>query len=489
MSIDRDLDRIISKINTYEFISRQLEPDQHGRKILQDEVIHLTESFLQGLPNRKAYQAIPSMGLGMRDLSIDSEPKSIETLSKHIQSHMIEPGLCPASGGHIAYIPGGGLYPAALGDYIADVTNEYAGVFYAGPGAVRMENMLLEWLCSLFSYPKGASGNLTSGGSMANLIAIVTARDARKISARKIPDQVIYMTRQTHHCVKKSINIAGLREANISYIDMDDAYRMSPTHLSTCIEVDIQKGLQPCMVIASAGTTDTGAVDPLNEISQICKKYNIWFHVDAAYGGFFIMAEETEHLFNGIDQADSIVVDPHKGLFLPYGSGAILVRNKSLLYQSHHMQASYLQDTESGSHEDSPADLSPELTKPFRGLRMWLPLQLFGTNAFKACLKEKIWLCRYFYEKVQEIGFEVGPYPALSVMLYRFIPKNKDANSFNLAIQEFVKNDGTVFISSTTIDSVVYLRLAVLSFRTRFSTIKKCLHSLEKAVHYLSYSE
>ena len=117
---------------------------------------------------------------------------------------------------------------------------------------------------------------------------------------------------------------------------------------------------------------------------------------------------------------------------------------------------------------------------------MWLPLQLFGTDAFKACLQEKIWLCRYFYEKVQALGFEVGPYPSLSVMLYRYNPDKKEANSFNLALQEYVKNDGTVFISSTTINETVYLRLAVLSFRTRLATIDKCLAVLEKGVAALS---
>ena len=283
MQTDWDIHVITAKIKQYEKIARHLEPDPKQRESLQKEVLNLTESFLNSLESRKAYQAIPTMGIGIRDLAVENQPKPMSTLMDTLQQHMVEPGLCPASGGHIAYIPGGGVYPSALGDYIADITNEYAGVFYAGPGAVRIENVLIEWLCSLFNYPKDAGGNLTSGGSIANLISIVTARDARKISARQIPDQVIYMTQQTHHCVKKAINIAGLKETTIRYINMDDRYRMDTDHLASSILHDIDNGLSPCMVIASAGTTDTGAVDPLYDISKICKDHKLWFHVCLLY--------------------------------------------------------------------------------------------------------------------------------------------------------------------------------------------------------------
>jgi len=262
---------------------------------------------------------------------------------------------------------------------------------------------------------------------------------------------------------------------------MDNHFRMNPQALEKAIEEDKKNGLLPFMIIASAGTTDTGSIDPLEHIAAICKNHNLWFHVDAAYGGFFILTDEIKDKFKGIEQADSIVIDPHKGLFLPYGSGAVLVRNAKWLYDSQHMDASYMQDTFDDIEELSPADLSPELTKPFRGLRMWLPLQLLGVAPFRACLEEKIWLCRYFYEEIQKIeGFEVGPYPELSVMMYRFVPKEGDANSYNLDLVNRVKEEGSVFLSSTTINGIVYLRLAVLAFRTHLHTIDKCLEVLRK---------
>jgi glutamate/tyrosine decarboxylase-like PLP-dependent enzyme len=235
------------------------------------------------------------------------------------------------------------------------------------------------------------------------------------------------------------------------------------------------------MVIGSAGTTDVGAVDPLDAIADVCVEFKLWFHVDAAYGGFFIMTDEVKSLFKGIERSDSLVIDPHKGLFLPYGTGAVLVKNGQQLFESQHMVASYLQDSYLDVEEVSPADLSPELTKHFRGLRLWLPLQLYGVETFRSALSEKIWLTRYFYEEIQKMeGFEVGPYPQLSVMTYRFVPKSGDANTFNARLVEEVRNDGRVFLSSTMIDGVFYIRLAVLSFRTHLSTIQTCLQVLRE---------
>lgn len=448
---------------------------------MRTAVVEYSENFLHNIDQLKAYQTTADKGKALWEHPITEEGISIHQALEILTYNVDRPGLNPASGGHIAYIPGGGLYPSSLGDYLADITNRYAGVFYASPGAVRLENMLLDWMCRLFGFPKGAGGNLTSGGSMANLIAVVTARDHGQFKAKDFDKLVIYSTAQAHHCTKKAIKISGLAEAIQRNIPMDTYYKMDAQALAQAIVQDKKAGLIPFMVIASAGTTDTGAIDPLNAIADICQEEEIWFHVDGAYGGFFILTDEAKTQLQGIERADSIVIDPHKGLFLPYGSGAVLVRNAKWLYDSQHMEANYLQDAFDDIEELSPADLSPELTKPFRGLRMWLPLQLFGLAPFRSALSEKIWLCRYFYEEIQKIeGFEVGNYPDLSVMIYRFLPPQGDANAYNLDLVNQVKEDGQVFISSTTIDGIVYLRLAVLSFRTHLSTIQTLLKVLQK---------
>ena len=213
---------------------------------------------------------------------------------------------------------------------------------------------------------------------------------------------------------------------------------------------------------------------------RLQKKHNLWYHIDGAYGGFFILTEYGKQALKGIELSDSVVLDPHKGLFLPYGLGMVLVRNRQALMDSQYYKANYMQDALSADEELSPADLSPELTKHFRGLRLWLPLQLLGLKPFRACLEEKIMLARYFYSEVKKMGFEMGPYPDLSVASYRFIPKTGDANAFNKRMMEEMVKDGRVFISSTMLEDRFMLRLAVLSFRTHLSTINILLEQLRE---------
>ena len=347
--------------------------------------------------------------------------------------------------------------------------------------------MLLRWMADLIGYPAQAAGNLTSGGSIANLIGIVTARDAQQLKAKDFERAVIYLSKQVHHSVAKAIRIAGLKECIVRHVPLDNHYRMRSKALEQQIVADKAAGLLPWLVIASAGTTDTGAVDPISTIGEIAHQQGLWYHIDGAYGAFFILCDEGQQILKGMDRSDSLVMDPHKGLFLPYGCGAVLVKDRQKLLDSHYYLANYMQDTVSANEELSPADLSPELTKHFRGLRVWLPLKLIGLAPFRACLAEKIELARYFYEKIQRIdGFEVGPFPDLSVVTYRYVPKRGDANAFNQKLVQKMHEDGRVFISSTVLDGTFTLRAAVLAFRTHRDTIDLALDTLRQKAEQLA---
>lgn len=350
-----------------------------------------------------------------------------------------------------------------------------------------MELALVDWMCGLVGYPESASGDLTSGGSMATLSALVTARDACGIDYSRIPQSCIYLTGQAHHCIGKALHVAGLKDVHKRIVSMDTRYRMDTADLKRNIGRDRAQGLEPWLVIASAGTTDTGAVDPIQDIAAVARQEGLWFHLDAAYGGFFLLCEPGREQLKGIGLADSIVLDPHKGLSLPYGSGAVLVRDRKFLLQSNAYNASYMQDArqEGAVHESplSPADLSLELTRPFRGPRMWFPLRLFGLQVFRASIEEKVLLARYFYHEISKFdGFETGPYPDLSIVTYRYLPHTGDANVFNKRLLEAVLDDGKVFISSTTIDGNYTLRLAVLNFRTHRQHIDYLLTLLKRTV-------
>jgi glutamate/tyrosine decarboxylase-like PLP-dependent enzyme len=480
---------MLDTIRRLEQIALALEPAPGARAASRGAVVDYAEEFLSRIDELPAYVVTEDKGKGIFDSPIAEAPMPVGEAIELLRRHVDRPGLNPASGGHLGYIPGGGIYTSALGDYLADVMNRYAGVFFGSPGAVHLENMLLAWMAELIGYPKGYGGNLTSGGSIANLIGIVAARDSCLASSADIPRSAIYLTQQAHHSVDKAIRIAGLRECVLRHVPMDARYRLDAQSLARLMDEDARAGLRPWLVIASAGTTDTGAVDPLPAIGAVARSHGAWLHVDAAYGGFFILCEEGRKILSGLDQADSIVIDPHKGLFLPYGSGAVLVREGAKLRNSFWYQAAYLQDAFAASDDLSPADLSPELTKHFRGLRLWLPLKLHGLAPFRAAVEEKILLARYFYEEIRKVpGFEVGNAPDLSVVTYRYVPASGDANLFNERLVKEVHKDGRVFLSSTMLDGKFVLRLAVLSFRTHLRTIDLTIEVLKEKVRLLQSS-
>jgi len=477
---------MINQIKVLEEVARRLEPGADQRALWLEKVTAYAENFINDIPNAPVYIGDGEQGRGLFDSPISEEGIDIETALALLKCNVDRPGLNPTSGRFLGYIPGGALYPAALGDYLAAITNRYAGVFFASPGAVRMENMLLRWMAGVVGYPESSAGNLTSGGSVANLAGIVTARDAYQIEGAEVGRAVVYLTEQVHHSVGKALRLAGLRSCVKRFIPVDARYRMDAGALAEAIATDKRSGLQPWLIVASAGTTNTGSVDPLAAIGDIAAAEQLWFHIDGAYGAFFTLCSEGQKILAGMDRSDSIVMDPHKTLFLPYGSGAVLVKERQKLYSSHNHQADYMQDALAAVEELSPADLSPELTKHFKGLRLWLPLKLFGLAPFRAALEEKMLLARYFHHKIQEIdGFETGPEPDLAVAIYRYLPKRGDANKFNQRLIKEIHQDGRVFVSSTVIDGNFVLRLAVGAYRTHLADIDLTLDILKEKVNDL----
>lgn len=482
-----------NRLQELETTARKLEqPDEAFRmdrvEPAAEEAFAYARHFLSTLPEQKAFVEDVTTPRLLQQYPVQDEPREASEVFTLLHRVFDNVSLNAASGGHLAYIPGGGLYYAALGDYLAAVTNKYSTVFYISPAAVKMENLLIRWMCELVGYPADKSGGyLTSGGSLANLSAIVAARDAKEVKAERIPRSVVYFTHQVHHCVLKDLRVAGLAECVIREVPMNEAYEMRAEALAAMVEADLKEGLYPWLVVASAGSTDVSAIDPLNEIADIAEKYKLWFHVDAAYGGFFLLTEMGKQKMKGIHRADSVVMDPHKGLFMPYGTGAVIVKDVQTLWRSNHFDANYMQDAIPYHDEISPADISPELSRHFRGLRVWLPLQLHGLKPFRAALEEKMLLTQYFYHEVKKLGFETGPFPELSVMIYRYVPARLKGNiaainEYNAKILKSVNADGKVFISSTSLNGEYWLRLAVLSFRTHRTHIDYLLQLLKKIV-------
>lgn len=300
---------------------------------------------------------------------------------------------------------------------------------------------------------------------------------------------MIYTTTQSHHSIIKALRVIGLEECILRHVDMDDNFRMDALALKYQIESDAKAGLYPFLIIANAGSTDVGAVDPLDAVADVAAEKNLWLHVDAAYGGFFILTNYGKQKLKGIERADSIVLDPHKGLFLPYGSGIIMVKDVHHLLEANSYEAGYMQDTRDWHQEWSPTELSPEMSRNFRGLRMWIPLKLHGVKAFEEALNEKLDLLQYFCFKIKQMGFELGNQPDLTVAIFRFNTGDENRDAFNKKILSQIHDDGRVFISSTEINHEFWLRIAVLSFRTQKREIKILLGIIKKRLDAFYYSK
>ncbi|MFK7925196.1 MAG: aspartate aminotransferase family protein [Bacteroidia bacterium] len=465
---------LVAALKILESVSRQLDPSSEQRQAWAQAVVANGEAFLQSLDEASPaiFQEQPAKELLQHPPTEAASQLSdiLPLITRNVQ----EVGLKPASGGYLAYIPGGGVYPSALGDYLAAVGNHYAGVFYGSPGAVRIENQLIRWTAELLGFDHDlVGGNLTSGGSYATLIGIHTARSAKQIKAREIENTVIYMSSQTHHAAIKALRVAGLDEAIMREVPLDEAFRMQPAALKQMVEEDIAAGNRPFLLIASLGTTDVGAVDPIEALADIADEYKLWLHVDGAYGGYFALDPDHKALFQGLGRADSVVIDPHKSLFIALGTGMILIRDRQHLLDANQGSAAYLQDYVEDPTEYSPAQLSPELSKHFRGMRMWLPLKLFGVAPFRAALQEKRLLTLWAYETLKQIeGIEIPLEPQLTVLLFRYIPDTAEPNAFNQAMAKAIQHSGKVFISTTSVEDKYYLRLAILHFRAHLEQVK-----------------
>ncbi len=388
-----------------------------------------------------------------------------------------------AGPGYLAYIPGGGLFHAAVADFIADAVNRYVGVWLPAPGLVQLEVNVVRWFCDMVGYPAEALGFLTTGGSLATWTGLVTARRER------LPDDfldgTIYAGDQVHHAVVKSAVLAGFPAANVRLVPSDERFRVRLDALAEAIRADRAAGKTPFLVVGSAGTTNTGAVDDLEALADLAPAEGLWFHVDAAYGGFFVLTERGRRRLAGLERADSLVLDPHKGLFLPYGTGCLLVRDGAALHRTHSIAADYMPQFQSDPDLVDFCEISPELSRDWRGLRVWLPLKMHGLGAFRAALDEKLDLAEWATTELEKLpDLEIVARPQLSVVAFRLAPEGLDPEALNRLNRDFLDRINArrrVFLTATTVGGRFILRICVLSFRTHRERMEMCLEDIRAA--------
>ncbi|MDH3189037.1 MAG: aminotransferase class V-fold PLP-dependent enzyme [Acidimicrobiia bacterium] len=457
-------------------MSTPLEPDSSQRAELSSRVSEFVERWFAEMGSMDA----SGNDLGEEDLAAlmatpGEEGVEIDAILANL-ALAGQSGIYHPSGGHMSYIPNSGLYTGALGELLASALNRYTGVTGAAPGMTAIENSVTNWITGLFDLGDAATAILLSGGSMANFTAIAAARTNRM--GERFDLGTVYLTGHTHHSVAKSARLAGLRNDQIRLVPVDGHLRMRADSLEQMVKQDAASGLRPFLVVASAGTTDTGTIDDLEAVGAVARDYDLWMHTDGAYGGFFQLTRRGRHRFSGIDLSDSIALDPHKGLSIPFGVGALVVKDRNHLIDANYGRAAYLNHDESYQGMRDISSLGPELTRPFRGLPLWLPLRLHGVAPFRDALDEALDLAVHACRRLRTIEGIRSPWaPDLSIVAVGF-----DDDEVGRRAMEQVNADRRVHLSSTIVDDRFVLRFAILNRRTTADHVDYAIDIIEKSL-------
>lgn len=407
-----------------------------------------------------------------------------EALLDLLFSRLAPKSFNTTSPGFLAYVPGGGLFHSAVADLVAGALNRYVTVWQAAPGLAALEATVVRWLCRMVGYPPEARGFLTTGGSLANFTALVTARRER------LPEDflagTLYASDQVHHSVLKAATLAGFPPANARLVGSDERFHLRLDELARRLAEDRREGFRPFLVVGSVGTVNTGAVDDLEGLAELARREGLWLHLDAAYGGFFALTREGKGRMAGIERADSVTLDPHKGLFLPYGTGCLLVRDGAALKRAHSVTADYMPEMQDSLERVDFCDISPELSRELRGLRVWLPLKMHGAGVFRQALEEKLELARWMAREVASLpGVELVAEPELSLFAFRLRPPGVEGEALdrlNRRLLERVNARQRVFLTGTRVAGRFALRVCILSFRTHRDRLEAGLEDLRAAV-------
>jgi aromatic-L-amino-acid decarboxylase len=462
-----------------------LEPDAKEMHRLVDEAMRHIVAHIESLPAQPAVNVEGATEYARTLIEpLPQRGESYESLLEFLFRDAIPRSFTTAGPGYLAYVPGGGLFHAAVADLIADAVNRYVGVCAAAPALVQLEANVIRWFAEIVGMPPGTSGVLTPGGSLANFIAVVTARKAM------LPDDFLrgtmYCSEEIHHSFQKAANLAGFPFANIRELAVDAQFRIRVDALEEAIARDRASGWTPFLIAGSAGTTPTGAVDDLTAMARIARAQKLWFHVDGAYGALFMLTERGRAALRGIEEADSLILDPHKTMFLPFGTGAVLVRDAQALRRAHSSHADYLPAMQQEDELVDFCEISPELSRDFRGLRVWLPLKMFGIEPFREQLDEKLDLIEYAARELHAIdGLEIVAEPQLTILAFRLVREGlsgDELNALNRTLLERINARKRVMLTPAVLDGRFVIRIAIVSHRTHRDRIEMGLEDIRAAV-------
>jgi len=426
-----------------------------GYRVVDMIVEHL-EALPEKNPTRKSDRETLEKRLGGRPPKDGLDGlAALDLFERDVLSSMMHPDH-PR---YFAFVPGVGNFISAMADALASGFNIFAGTWLEGAGPTQVELVAIDWLRQACGLPDTAGGNFVSGGSMANLTALAVARQV--MLAGDMADAVVYSSDQTHSCIARGMRILGYKPEQLRTIPSDQGFRFDVPELKRAIEKDRAAGLLPFCVTATAGTTNTGSIDPLDEIADLCAAENLWFHIDGAYGAPAMLTEEGQDLLRGIERADTLVLDPHKWLFQPFEMGC--------------------------QGEVNFWERGVQLTRKFRALKLWLSVQVFGWEAFKEAIQRGIRSAEFMENLVQDLpDWRVVTPAQLGIVTFRFTASNLDErqlDKLNRALVQDMISDGYAMISSTSLHGRTVLRMCTINPRTTNDDLETTLKHLNKFAH------
>jgi aromatic-L-amino-acid/L-tryptophan decarboxylase len=378
--------------------------------------------------------------------------------------------------------------PAPIG-ILADLLASAHNPSVAGGdhSATYIEHGVLNWMKGIFGFPTDAGAILTSGGSVANLIPLAVMRYVKakgKVRAQGFNGEsapmVVYTSTQGHSCIQKAIELLGIGSDYLRQIPVDTDFRMNLDALKAQIAADRAAGLNPVCVAASAGTVNTGAIDPLDEIADICAAKNLWFHIDGAYGGLGILAEQTKGYYKGIERADSIATDPHKWLYAPVECGCALVKDAQAMRDTFSLVPPYLRDDTTLPWF---SEFGIQQSRGFRALKIWLQFQHIGENGYRELITHDVALAKSLQAKIRShADFELISDGPLSVTCFRYTPPNvTDLDTLNKQLVEIVQRESDAYLTTTTLNGKLVLRACIVNFRTTEADLDRLLDTVAEA--------
>jgi aromatic-L-amino-acid/L-tryptophan decarboxylase len=374
-----------------------------------------------------------------------------------------------------AFVPGPNNFVSTMADALASGFNVFNGTWLGGSAAAAIELEVISWFREFCGMPESAGGLFVSGGSVANMTALVAARHA--LLKNRIDGATVYFSDQTHSSVERALRVIGFAPEQLRKLPCDEQFRLSVESVSAAIAQDRAAGLRPFCVVANAGTTNTGAVDPMSELADLCAKEKLWLHVDGAFGAAAILCDRGKAALPGLERADSISLDPHKWLFQSFECGCVLVRDGALLKSAFQIMPDYLRDVHRESAEANFCDYGIQLTRSFRALKVWLSLHTFGLKAFREAITRGFELAEFAEQELRaRSDWEILSPAQMATVCFRF--GHEDAVQTKLV--EKMLRDQYALLTSTKLRAVVALRLCTINPRTTEQDIVETIDRLDR---------